>query len=352
MPRRIIFGTGPEFLRPDHLEAGIVSPWEDGLRADTGRGSFEWWYFDAHLDDGSTAVVVFATKSLLARRGPLNPTLLLTITRPDGQKIDRSRVFPADQFSASRSGCDVKIGDNTVHGDLHVYELVAANEDLAVELTFTGSLPPWRPGNGKNYYDPSLQQYFAWLPAIPYGTVTGKLTYDGKVHTVSGSGYHDHNWGNVGLNEVMSHWIWGRARLGEYTLIFVEMTATSALGGQKSPVFLVARGDQFLVEDGSPLTLETADFVTHPGGRQYPRAVDFHWATSGAGSVHLKLRQTELIEAFSLLVAFSPWKARLLRLFANPYYFRFNAALELSIDLPGVQASEQGRALYELMLLR
>jgi len=352
MARKIIFGAGPEFLQRDQLQAGVVAPWEDGLRASTGPGSFEWWYFDAHLDDGSTAVIVFATKPLLERGGRLKPTLLFTITRPDGQKIDRSKVFPADQFSASSSGCEVKIGENQVRGDLHTYVLRAANDGLTAELTFTGSLPPWRPGNGKNYYGTSLRRYFAWLPAIPYGTVTGTLTYDGQVHAVTGSGYHDHNWGNVGLNDVMSHWIWGRARLGEYTLIFVEMTATGIYEWQKIPVFLVARGDQFLVEDGHPLTLQTADLVTHPGGRQYPRAVDFHWTAAGAGAVHLQLRQPELIEATSLLVGFSPWKRRLMRLLANPYYFRFNAALELSIDLPGVREFAEGRALYELMLLR
>lgn len=70
--------------------------------ADTGRGSFEGWYFDAHLDDGSTAVIVFATTPLLARKGPLKPQLVLTIARPDGRTPDRSRVFPADQFSAAR----------------------------------------------------------------------------------------------------------------------------------------------------------------------------------------------------------------------------------------------------------
>lgn len=54
----------------------------------------------------------------------------------------------------------------------------------------------------------------------------------------------------------------------------------------------------------------------------------------------------------SLLTAFTRWQQRLLRLFANPYYFRFNAALELSLDLPGLQTVEQGRALYEIMFLR
>lgn len=54
----------------------------------------------------------------------------------------------------------------------------------------------------------------------------------------------------------------------------------------------------------------------------------------------------------SLLTAFPRWQQRLLRLLANPYYFRFNAALKLSLDLPGLQTVEQGRALYEIMLLR
>ncbi len=75
-------------------------------------------------------------------------------------------------------------------------------------------------------------------------------------------------------------------------------------------------------------------------------------ADTGRGRVHLALREPALIEAVSLLTAFPRWQQRLLRLLANPYYFRFNAALELQIDLPGLQAVEQGRALYEIMLLR
>lgn len=353
MSKPIIFGIGPEFLHRDGLTEAIA-PWEDGLRADTRRGHFEWWYFDAHLDDGSTAVIVFATKPLLERNGPLKPNVLLTLTRPDGRKLDRSRVFPPEQFSAAKDGCDVRIAGNHVRGNLRQYELHAANEDLTADLTFTGSVPPWRPGNGKNYYNPALTHYFAWLPAIPYGTVSGTLTYDGKVHTVSGVGYHDHNWGNVGLNDVMSHWYWGRARVGAYSMIFVEMNAVPGYGGQKIPVFMLAKDEQILIGDGGPLKLTTADFVSHPSGRTYPHQLDFHWqpADTSQGSVHLQLRQPELIEAVSLLSTFPRWQQRLLRLFANPYYFRFNAALELRLDLPGLQAVEQGRALYEIMLLR
>jgi hypothetical protein len=45
------------------------------------------------------------------------------------------------------------------------------------------------------------------------------------------------------------------------------------------------------------------------------------------------------------------WKRALARLFVNPYYFRFNADLELRANLGGESVTERGRALYELMIL-
>ena len=56
------------------LSRNTVAPWEDGARTDGGRGSFEWWYFDAHLA-GVSEVVVF--------RGRLcsRPARFLQVTR-------------------------------------------------------------------------------------------------------------------------------------------------------------------------------------------------------------------------------------------------------------------------------
>ena len=40
MSKSITFGLGPEFQQRDGWTE-TVAPWEDGLRAETGRGSFE-----------------------------------------------------------------------------------------------------------------------------------------------------------------------------------------------------------------------------------------------------------------------------------------------------------------------
>ena len=32
------------------LSSTSIEPWEDGARTDDSAGTYEWWYFDAHLD--------------------------------------------------------------------------------------------------------------------------------------------------------------------------------------------------------------------------------------------------------------------------------------------------------------
>lgn len=353
MSKPVIFALGPEFLTRDGLTE-TIQPWEDGLRAATGRGAFEWWYFDAHLDDGSTAVIVFYTKSLINPSDPLHPTTSLTITRPDGEKLAEYAFSPAGEFAAAQEQCDVRSGPNWVKWSLQDgrwrYTLHAETGALSADLTFTGLVPPWRPGAGKIFFG-DLTRYFAWLPAIPYGTVAGNLKYDGQTHPVTGSGYHDHNWGNVALPAVMDHWTWGRAHLGPYTLIFVEQIAARKYGFTRMPVFLLAQGERVLADNARHLTMRSAQPLQHASRHVYPSQIDFIWACEGE-TVHLALRQAQVIEAVSLLTALPPLKRALARLLVNPYYFRFRAEMELSIDLGGLQTVTRGPALYEMMLLR
>lgn len=350
MTKRVIFPTGSEALQREGVSA-VPEVWEDGLRAPTSPGFFEWWYFDAHFDDGSTAVIVFFTKPMIERNAPLKPAVSITITRPDGKRIIQSIQVPPVEFSSSKEHCYVRSGESWVRGNLRSYELYAKVNDVSAHLTFEGLVPSWRPGAGKNYYDEAQTQFFGWLPAIPHGVVEGFLTYDGKMRPVKGTCYHDHNWGNVGLNEVLSHWVWGRAHIADYTLIFVEMTAAKDYGSQKVPVFMLAKKDQILTGDGEPLRLITRDHVEHTGKRSYPQKVDFHWE-KGADCVHLALRDPQLIEAASLLDLLPPFQRFVGRLFSNPYYFRFNAALDLDIRMGDLEDRQSGRALYEIMLLR
>jgi hypothetical protein len=61
-----------------------VAQFEDGQRIGRVKGRYEWWYFDAHLNEGVIVVVVFYTKPNVSSNGPLAPRITINLTLPDG----------------------------------------------------------------------------------------------------------------------------------------------------------------------------------------------------------------------------------------------------------------------------
>ena len=73
-------------------------------------------------------------------------------------------------------------------------------------------MPSYKPGpdDGSNPEGP----YFRWVCAVPNGSLSGTVTLDSVTHEVTGSGYHDHNWGNVPMSVLVKDWHWARGEAG------------------------------------------------------------------------------------------------------------------------------------------
>ncbi|HEY5532514.1 MAG TPA: hypothetical protein VIK22_11015 [Candidatus Anoxymicrobiaceae bacterium] len=342
-----------ETLQRVGLKPRVVELWEDGYRTASQPDAFEWWYFDSEFEDGSTAVVVFSTKPMTKPHDPLTPALQIIMKTPEGKRDFISIEHTPNEFNGSVDSCDVSMGKSRIKGDLDGYEVHAQAGNSKVDLVFTRGAPSWRPGPGITYMDRKKTKYFAWVVAVPYGKVEGELTYEGKTWNVTGTGYHDHNWGNIGPGMALDHWYWGRAHVGDFSVIFAQMITAKVpgMGNLKLPVFYLARGQEILTDDGLPLSMVTRDFVEGPGGRTYPTSVDLYWETV-EGKVSLALRNPKLIESIDILESLPRWERPIVHLFAKPYYYDFNADLEMKVDLRGVKADEKGTALYELMMLR
>ncbi|MET8939089.1 hydroxyneurosporene dehydrogenase [Streptomyces rubiginosohelvolus] len=250
-------GSSDEDFQQLGIDHSVVRPWEDGARTDGSPGTYEWWYFDAHLDDGAKLVVVFLTKEFTDITQPLKPMIRLELELPDGTAHNKIVTFPAGQFTASSEGCDVRIGDHSFSGDLHTYRITAELDGVSVDVTLTGEVPSWRPGTGHWWFGPGRHKLFAWLPAVPQGVV--RATYQvGQAApvTTGGSGYHDHNWGNAPVNELINHWYWARGEAGPYTVIASHIAAEKRYGDTALPVFLLAKDGRVLADDGSRVTFE------------------------------------------------------------------------------------------------
>ncbi|MBE0698720.1 MAG: hypothetical protein IH586_17515 [Anaerolineaceae bacterium] len=354
MTKHVIHRFGPEALQQEGLRE-IPEVWEDGQRVPPLPGFYERWLFDACLSDGSILLITFYSKPLFDRREALNPGVSISLVQPDGKRIFEAVPLDPEDYSASKERCYVRAGKSWVRGDANwSYELDVQTGSLGAHLNLTGLVPPWRPGTG-TFVPDDQSRFFAWLAAVPHGTLEGVLTCNGKMRPVRGTCYHDHRWGSVELNKVFAQWHLGRTHLGEYTLIFLDITTSPEYGKEKIPAFFLAQGSQVLAADSCPFELDEQEFIADEGGRSYPKILQGRWenpAARGCKRIFFTLRDPSPLDSFSLVDFLPTWKRLTGGILTNPYNFTFSAGLELEVDLEGRMIREEGRAVYELALLR
>ena len=238
------------------LSPSSIAPWEDGARTDNSPGTYEWWYFDAHLADGAKLVVTFMNKDLAEPNKPLSPLLRVDLDLPDGRHFEKIVHYPPSEWSAAKDHADVRLGENRFTGDLHRYRITATAEEISIDVTLTGEAPPWRPATGYMLFGPDRSQEFAWLPSVPQGAVTVTYSVDGEQHETTGFGYHDHNWGNVALVKVVHDWYWARGQAGPYSVIASYITAAERYGFEPIPIFMLVRDNVLVGDDPANITFE------------------------------------------------------------------------------------------------
>jgi hypothetical protein len=239
-----------------HPELGLsdfVLEKEDGLRTGGGKGYYEWWYFDSHMDDGTAIVIVFYTKRMMSPEKPLTPYVTVDLDTPDGGHYEERVEFDGIPFSASIDICDVKVGESYIKGNLNEYEIYFKNDVIEAKAKLKSNTVPWRPETGHIFFGNNDEKYFAWLPSVPEGSVEAEITLKGKTTKHKGTGYHDHNWGNELMTKLLNHWYWGRSKAGEYQIISSYITGEKKYGYKEYPVFMLAKNGKLLGDDTSKL---------------------------------------------------------------------------------------------------
>jgi hypothetical protein len=238
------------------LSPTAIEPWEDGARTDDSPGTYEWWYFDAHLADGAKLVVAFMDKDIAQPQEPLSPVLRINLDLPDGRSFGKLMHMPSSSWSAAKDHADVHLGDNRFTGDLHIYRITATAEEVSIDVTLTSEIPAWRPATGYMLFGKDRSLEFAWLPSVPQGAVTVKYAIGDEEHETTGVGYHDHNWGNVGLMNVVHDWYWARGQAGPYSVIASYVTSAKRYDFEPIPIFMLAHNNVVIADDPTKVTFE------------------------------------------------------------------------------------------------
>jgi hypothetical protein len=236
------------------LSPTSIAPWEDGARTDDSPGTYEWWYFDAHLADGAKLVVAFM------------------------------------------------------------------NKDIA-------------------------------SPHKPQGAVTATYSVGGERHETTGVGYHDHNWGNVGLAKVVHDWYWARGQAGPYSVIAASITAAKEYGFEPIPIFMLARDNAVIGDDAARVTFERDGVYTDQETGKPVAAVTRYTYTNGEDRYVVSFTRTHDLADTPMIDSLKGVKriaARLARF--DGAYLRFAGDLQITRYRGGELAeTHNDQAIWELM---
>jgi hypothetical protein len=293
---------------------------EDGRRTPKSADNFEWWYFDGLLDDGTVVVVWFGDNWLY---GSHKRAVDIELTPPGKPTRRIMRTFDEPGSFAS-DHTDVQIGPHSFKGDLETYAIhVDATETGGVgcDLTLRRRVASYRPATG---YIKAGHKFFAWLVAVPEGAVSGTLTADGATRQVTGSGYHDHNWGDVSPAKLFDNWWWGRGRSGGHTIIASDIHGKAAVGATRIPLFFVGDEHQVQVDAyGSDVTVVQGAPTRHPDPKhERPIGSGVSFKTADGSRAEFKISdrlltsgnllsdQSLLIKSAAAVMSMKPWYTR------------------------------------------
>lgn len=347
----------PEDFKKYGLKAGNVpEEWEDGIRTGGKKGTYEWWYFDSHLDDGSKIVIVFYTKPFTQIKKGLSPFISINIDRPDGTSIKKAYYGKVEEFTASDKKCDVVIGKNYFRGNLKNYEIHFEDEELTIDAKIQRTTESWRPNTGHFMYG-DAGDYFAWLIPVPKGKTEITYKYKGKTFKLQGSCYHDHNFGNRHMVELINHWYWSRAEIGPYNLIAAELISDKKFDSESVIVFNISKDGKTIADDGEKVKLYRTYGKTQPIAEK-PLSDELKFiykSRKGDVKYEYTLIKSKTIEEIKLLDALvkSKFKRGLVKLLTgfDGAYFRLSGKANLIVYKKDCKTEEytSDKAVWELM---
>ncbi len=335
-------------------QGNVPEKWEDGIRTGGKKGTYEWWYFDAHLEDSTTVVIVFYTKPFTEIKKGLIPFITINIDRPNGISIKKAYYGKAEEFSASKDSCNIVIGENFFKGNLKNYEIYFKDEELTINVKFKRTTESWRPKTGYFIYGNQGKE-FAWLVPVPKGKAQVSYKYKGKKYVSQGSCYHDHNFGNTNMANVINHWYWSRADLGEYSIIAAELISEKEYGNEPVIVFNISKGGKTIADDAGYVKLfRTYPKINKQGGKPVSDELKFIYDKDKIKYEFTLKREKDLfaVKILDGLIQnkFKKQLAELLTGFDGAYY-RFSGKTNLKVYHNDCKTEEYSseKAVWELM---
>lgn len=354
--KNIRYMDRPEDYKKLGVNPNKIELWEDGRRDNDDPGHWEWWYFDALMDDGTAVIIQFLEKSFQTINDSVgHPFINFQITMPDGKHYEEMVPCSIDDRKLGKDKCDVHHGANYFVGDFKNYHIhVEPYNGIAADIHLKSLTQPFRPGSAYLSADEKDEEYYTWLCSVPKGEVMGSLTVEGKRFEVHGFGYHDHQWGSINYMTLWNHWTWARHNFEDYSLLVFDMTSSKSYGFKHFPITFIEDKDGNIIfentksESCSCEVLE--EYRDEVSGKDYPKVTKYIF-NYGSKKVQYLLKENEILQNVAAYeMAPETQRAIYDKIGMKPSYTRYRATGELMIYEEGKDTIERkGELIYEFM---
>lgn len=207
-------------------------------------GAYEWWYFDALSDDGE-----WVLSCIWFLGNPFSPYYRHAALGKPPSPFEQNAIyfalyrfgklyayhftrFPVSEVTAEEAlPLCLRFGPNRLSAiggrqwRLEIADENANGRHLSASLSFTS--PPLA---AAEFPETALDSEHSWLPSAPFCRVSGQIELS-ELHnpgsesiSLTGTGYHDHNWGRLPFDAAIRDWYWARAALpGERSVILYHV---------------------------------------------------------------------------------------------------------------------------------
>ena len=214
----------------------------------------------------------------------------------------------------------------------------------------TSNSSPYRPQDG---IIKAGESYFAWLAAVPSGKISGNIIIDNENKSISGSGYHDHNWGNIPLQRLFKSWTWFRGKAGPYTVIVAELNTVNNRGGFDIPILFVGKNENTIVDkfgNRELYTMKNSLIKNLYTKKNEPQFSNF--LITSDNNISVAITGIDIIENINIFKRMKvPLPVRWAFSSSNidPYYTRFSSNFTLKLN-SGLEF--EGKGIMEIMDLQ
>jgi len=181
---------------------------------------YEWWYFHFLSEDGFAANIVLHETDIfgLSRESYVSMSFCLSNGEPQYYKI---KLFNGD---IERNTKYLSVVDNLFYETMHSINIfVYFQKDVSFKAVIKKISFPLVINSGILYCGLDADKSSYWVPFVPKGSYEGILTVNNIEHRLQGFAYHDHQWGNILIQDFVHDWVWGNFCNQEASVIFFEI---------------------------------------------------------------------------------------------------------------------------------